>query len=46
MEVVTGSSPDDLERDAGKWMGAVATGKPHENELKPSFSEPALHASG
>jgi len=26
--------PDDLERHAAKWMGAVATGKPHENEAR------------
>jgi PAS domain S-box-containing protein len=26
--------PDDLERYAGKWMEAVATGKPHENEVR------------
>jgi PAS domain S-box-containing protein len=26
--------PDDLERSAGKWVEAVATGKPHENELR------------
>jgi len=26
--------PDDLERHASKWMGAVATGKPHENESR------------
>ena len=26
--------PDDLERHAGKWMEAVATGKPHENEMR------------
>jgi PAS domain S-box-containing protein len=26
--------PDDLERQAGKWMEAVATGKPHENEVR------------
>jgi PAS domain S-box-containing protein len=26
--------PDDLERHAGKWMEAVATGKPHENEVR------------
>src|SRR5689334_11678315 len=26
--------PDDLERNAGKWMEAVATGRPHENELR------------
>jgi PAS domain S-box-containing protein len=26
--------PDDLERHAGKWMEAVATGKPHENESR------------
>ena len=24
--------PDDLERHAAKWMEAIATGKPHENE--------------
>jgi PAS domain S-box-containing protein len=27
-------SPDDLERHAGKWMEALATGKPHENEVR------------
>jgi PAS domain S-box-containing protein len=26
--------PDDRERHAGKWMEAVATGKPHENEVR------------
>jgi PAS domain S-box-containing protein len=26
--------PDDIERHAGKWMDAVATGKPHESELR------------
>jgi PAS domain S-box-containing protein len=26
--------PDDLERHAGKWSEAVATGKPHENEVR------------
>jgi PAS domain S-box-containing protein len=26
--------PDDLERHAAKWMEAVATGKPHENEVR------------
>jgi PAS domain S-box-containing protein len=26
--------PDDLERQLGKWMEAVATGKPHENEVR------------
>ena len=26
--------PDDLERHASKWMDAVATGKPHENESR------------
>jgi len=26
--------PDDLERHAGKWMETVATGKPHENEVR------------
>jgi PAS domain S-box-containing protein len=26
--------PDDLERHAGKWMRAVSTGKPHENESR------------
>jgi PAS domain S-box-containing protein len=26
--------PDDLERHTGKWMEAVATGKPHENEAR------------
>ena len=26
--------PDDLERHAGKWREAVATGKPHENEVR------------
>ena len=26
--------PDDLERQAGKWMEAVATGKPHENQVR------------
>jgi PAS domain S-box-containing protein len=26
--------PDDLERHAGKWLEAVATGKPHESEVR------------
>jgi PAS domain S-box-containing protein len=26
--------PDDLERHAGKWMEAIATGKPHESEVR------------
>jgi PAS domain S-box-containing protein len=26
--------PDDLERSAGKWMEAVTTGQPHEDELR------------
>src|ERR1700691_658125 len=26
--------PDDLERQVGKWMEAVATGRPHENEVR------------
>jgi PAS domain S-box-containing protein len=26
--------PDDLERHAGKWMNAVAAGKPHESEVR------------
>ncbi len=26
--------PDDLERHEGKWMEAIATGKPHENEAR------------
>jgi PAS domain S-box-containing protein len=26
--------PDDLEQHSGKWMEAVATGKPHENEVR------------
>src|ERR1700739_3862524 len=26
--------PDDLERHAGKWMEAVASGKPHESEVR------------
>jgi PAS domain S-box-containing protein len=26
--------PDDLERHAGRWREAVATGKPHENEVR------------
>jgi PAS domain S-box-containing protein len=26
--------PDDLERHAGKWMEAIATGKPHDNEAR------------
>ena len=26
--------PDDLERHAGKWMEAAATGKPHESEVR------------
>ncbi len=31
--------PDDLERHAGKWMEAVATGKPHENEMRSRRSD-------
>ena len=31
--------PDDLERHAGKWMEAVATGKPLENELRSRRSD-------
>jgi len=31
--------PDDLERHAGKWMEAVATGKPHENEVRSRRSD-------
>jgi PAS domain S-box-containing protein len=26
--------PDDLQRHAGRWMESVATGKPHENEVR------------
>jgi PAS domain S-box-containing protein len=31
--------PDDLERHEGKWMEAVATGKPHENEVRSRRSD-------
>ena len=31
--------PDDLERHAGKWIEAVATGKPHENEVRSRRSD-------
>jgi len=31
--------PDDLERYAGKWMEAIATGKPHENEVRSRRSD-------
>ena len=31
--------PDDLERHAGKWMEAVATGKPHEIEVRSRRSD-------
>src|SRR6266478_5380360 len=31
--------PDDLERHARKWMEAVATGKPHENEVRSRRSD-------
>jgi len=31
--------PDDLERHAGKWMEAIATGKPHENEVRSRRSD-------
>src|SRR6266436_5480876 len=31
--------PDDLERHVGKWMEAVATGKPHENEVRSRRSD-------
>jgi PAS domain S-box-containing protein len=31
--------PDDLERHAGKWMEAVATGKPYENEVRSRCSD-------
>jgi PAS domain S-box-containing protein len=31
--------PDDLERHAGKWMEAVATGRPHENEVRSRRSD-------
>jgi len=31
--------PDDLERHAGKWREAVATGKPHENEVRSRRSD-------
>ncbi len=31
--------PDDLERHAAKWMEAVATGKPHENEVRSRRSD-------
>src|ERR1700676_1874954 len=31
--------PDDLERHAGKWVEAVATGKPYENEVRSRRSD-------
>jgi PAS domain S-box-containing protein len=31
--------PDDLERHAAKWMAAVATGKPHESEVRSRRSD-------
>jgi PAS domain S-box-containing protein len=31
--------PDDLERHAAKWLEAVATGKPHENEVRSRRSD-------
>src|SRR5579864_5444764 len=31
--------PDDLERHASKWMEAVTTGKPHENEVRSRRSD-------
>jgi PAS domain S-box-containing protein len=31
--------PDDLERHAGKWIEAVATGKPHESEVRSRRSD-------
>ena len=31
--------PDDLERHAGKWMEAVASGKPHESEVRSRRSD-------
>jgi len=31
--------PDDLERHAGKWMEAIATGRPHENEVRSRRSD-------
>src|SRR5260370_28485386 len=31
--------PDDLERHASKWMEAVATGKPHESEVRSRRSD-------
>jgi PAS domain S-box-containing protein len=31
--------PDDLERHAGKWIEAVATGKPYENEVRSRRSD-------
>src|SRR6266478_2097736 len=31
--------PDDLERHVGKWREAVATGKPHENEVRSRRSD-------
>jgi hypothetical protein len=31
--------PDDLERHAGKWMEAVATGQPHESEVRSRRSD-------
>jgi PAS domain S-box-containing protein len=31
--------PDDLERHAAKWMEAVVTGKPHENEVRSRRSD-------
>src|SRR6266852_2471319 len=31
--------PDDIERHVGKWMEAVATGKPHENDVRSRRSD-------
>jgi PAS domain S-box-containing protein len=31
--------PDDLERHAAKWLEAIATGKPHENEVRSRRSD-------
>ena len=35
--------PDDLERHVGKWMEAVATGKPHESEVRCRRSDGQYH---
>jgi hypothetical protein len=37
---------DDLERHAGKWREALATGKPHENEVRSRRSETSSSGMG